>query len=829
MDLTTIKNKYKNVPTELKSLKRWVCFKVEGMEDGRKTKRPYNALTGKFAKVNDDITWTTFDLALSGCVKFNCDGIGFVLGNGIFGIDLDNHPDENGLFPLSQDKFDILCKEFIEQLNSYTEISQSGNGIHIICAGKLPEGARRKDCVEMYDKGRFFAFTGNAINNIPIMDREEEVKPLWQKYVYTEKPIQNQKQVYCADKNRIELKLSDEEVISAIMQSSQSDTFYRYYHDGDISLNGSDHSKADMSFCNMLAWWCNKDTEQMDRIFRNSALMRDKWDEFRGDATYGEITLQNAIQEVAGGYVKTVSKGSIYTVKDKTSQEYTVDEDGVLHSVEEDSLMNLDENGEPIFRIKNIIKSYSYTDTGNADRFYDYFGDLFKYNVTDKVFMFWTGKTWIRDTTNIIRKYANKFLDILKEEQKKLEDQIAENTKAGRADKVKQLEGILQACEKNRTRVSNKAGKDAMLSEFQSLYDIPIESSRFNEDDFLLNTDSGIVDLRTGKISDFDKTKLMSKNTNVKVSYENPTVWLGFLQSVFNNGNIVETQEIIDCLQKCLGYTLTGSTKEQVMFLLYGLGSNGKSTLTETIAHVLGTYGDNIASSVLMQPKNANNSAIYSIAKLQTARFVETGETDDGGKLAEAQLKILTGGDTISAQFKFGNEFSFKPRFKIWMSTNNKPIIRGTDHGIWRRLFLFPFKNSFTGPQKDKTLPDRLRAESDKILGWCIQGYLKYLEKNDFCEPQILKKEKEVYQVEMDVVAQFVSKECIVGPSAQVDCKALYSHYKEWALDNTEFTLKESKFSEGLKTKGITTSLGKTGKQVYVGIKLKGFNMSSGV
>lgn len=815
MTVTQLNEKYKNVPNELKAMKRWVCFKIEGIENGKKTKRPYNAMSGNFARVNDELTWSTFNIALTGCLKFNCDGLGFVLGDGIFGVDLDRHDDK-----MSQNEFDSLAQEFINTLDSYTEYSQSGQGIHIICKGCLPEGARRKGCVEMYDSNRFFAFTGNAIRNIPINDRQNEIKPLWEKYVKT---IVIEREERHISTNLPILHLSDEEIIQTAINSSNGGVFYDYYKNGNININGGDHSAADLAFCNMLAFWTNGDKMQMDRIFRNSALMRDKWDEYRGEKTYGNKTIDMALSQVTNGYVKFDVEKENFTIKNKVIGPTVITAENEIVPIE--NLMNLDKNGEPIFRIKKNFKHYSYNDTGNALRFYDYFGDLFKYNVTDKIFMFWTGKTWIKDSTNIIRKYANKLIEILKDEECKLQEQIAEERSLGRADEAKQLENVLSVCQKNTSRIANKAGKDAMLSEFQSLYDVGVESSVFNQDDFLLNTESGIVDLETGEIQPYDRKKLISKNTNTAVSYEEPETWIKFLMSVFNKGNIAETQELIDSLQTCLGYSLSGSTKEQVMFLLYGSGSNGKSTLTETIAKILGDYGENVASSVLMQQKNANSSATYSIAKLQTARFVETGETDDGGKLAEAQVKILTGGDSIAAQFKYGHEFSFKPKFKIWMSTNNKPIIRGTDLGIWRRLFLFPFENTFTGAQKDKDLPLKLEAEKDKILGWCIKGFLKYQELGDLVRPKSVEKAIEEYKEEMDVITQFLKKECVVSEKSKVDCKLLYSAYKEWANNNSAYILPENRFCNELKRKGFSVARNEKGISHYCGLRLIGFNI----
>lgn len=821
MEFNDLIKRYKNVPQELKILKRWVCFKVEGTNDGKTTKRPYNALNGKLAKVNDELTWCTFNIALMGCEKYNCDGIGFILGNGIFGIDLDNHVDENGVPPMTEEEFAILTKEFVDTLDSYSEVSQSGLGVHIICQGKLPKGSRRKGSVEMYDNGRFFAFTGNAINNVPIYNREQEIIPLWEKYVNTRKNDEQQKTKREINPEDVVLKLSDEEIIDLAINSKNGDVFYRYYNDGDISMNNNDQSAADMAFCNLLAFWCNFDQEQMDRIFRNSALMRDKWDEMRGAQTYGELTIRNACLNTTNGYVKIKkSNDPGFTIKNKT--EFVMDEE--TGEILEDCYraeMNIDENGEPIFRIKKNFKKYPYNDTGNALRFYDYFGEVFKYNVTDKCFMFWTGKTWRRDHCDIIRKYANKFIEILKEEEKQLEDEILKLKADGKDEEMKKLMKTLDACQKNTSRVSNKAGKDAMISEFKSLYDIPIQSSEFDKDIWLLNTDSGIVDLRNGKISPFEKDKLMSQNTNVRVTYNEPKEWIKFLRGIFKRDNKEETQQIIDSFQTCLGYSLTGSVREQVIFMLWGDGSNGKTTLLQQVSHIMGDYGQNIASDVLMQNKNNNNSATYSIAKLQNARYVLTEETNDGGRLAEGRVKEITGGGEVSAQFKYGNEFSYFPKYKVWVATNNLPIIIGTDHGIWRRIFEFPFLRIFTDEEKDKDLPEKLKNESSDILGWAIQGAIKYKATNKLVAPKCLIEAKQKYKEKMDVVIQFTNDECLFDPRGRIECKTLYTLYKEWAKNNSEYTLRESKFKERLEQKGVYITRNEKGKAMYNGIRTK--------
>ena len=346
-----------------------------------------------------------------------------------------------------------------------------------------------------------------------------------------------------------------------------------------------------------------------------------------------------------------------------------------------------------------------------------------------------------------------------------------------------------------------------------------VTSDEFNKDDYLLNTDSGIVDLKTGDIHPFDPNQMLSKNTNVKVSYDEPKVWLHFLHGIFERGNVQETEEIIECIQKCLGYSLSGSTKEQCMFLCYGNGSNGKTTFQEIVNHIIGDYGDNVNSEILMQQKMQNNNT-FTIAKLKDSRYVETDETDEGEKLAEGTVKRMTGSGQMSAAFKYANEFSFMPKFKIWMSTNNKPIIRGTDLGIWRRIFPFPFIHTFTEEEKDKELPEKLQAEADKILGWCIKGFQIYNELKTIKKPKCLEDEIKEYQQQMDVISQFLDSECHLNVTSLTPCRTAYKSYKSWCIDNNAFLMSEMKFSRELEKKGFKIVLNNQETKCYQGFSI---------
>ena len=178
-----------------------------------------------------------------------------------------------------------IVYEFIYGLNSYTELSQSGNGIHIICKGRLPEGARRKGKVEMYDKGRYFIMTGNSISEFDeIANCTETVKPLHEKYLGGNSHTSQSAQLPLTPPT-----LTEQEIINKAMTSQNGDKFAKLYQ-GDISDYPS-QSEADMAFCAMLAFWCSGDIALMDKIYRSSGLMRPKWDRKQNQSTYGAITL----------------------------------------------------------------------------------------------------------------------------------------------------------------------------------------------------------------------------------------------------------------------------------------------------------------------------------------------------------------------------------------------------------------------------------------------------------------------------------------------------------------------------------------------------------
>lgn len=720
---------YKNIPADLRKKNRWVLWKLKQVENGRTTKVPVNAMNGYGAKSNDSSTWSSFEQALHNVTVFNCSGLGFMLGNGWFGIDIDHALDNKE-----------LISEFVNKLNSYTEVSQSGEGIHIICKGVLPQGARRKGNIEMYDNARFFALTGNVYeNHTEVAERTEEVKELWNKYLNAT----NNGYVFTRNNNNsnnyiTNSSLTDDEVISKIQESKSSNLFNCLYYGQWESLYPS-QSEADMAFCSLLAFWCSRDTNQMDRIFRTSGLYRDKWDKKRGVNTYGEITLKSAIDNCK----------DIYTP----------------------SFNNKTQSYNPVTGEVVQKKVYDLSDTGNAQRFIDRFGSGIRYNFDNKYWVIWNGKAWVKDIKQLVKTQA----DILIEEMK------LELVKEPDKDRAKEML-------KNIKHLSSSNGKEAMLKEAMHLGDTPTVNADYDNDNYLLNCFNGVVDLRSGKLMPHDKKLMQSKCTNISCDLDKePERWNKFLLEIFK-----DDKEMVEYVQTAIGYTLTGDTKEQCFFQCYGDGANGKSVFLDVLYTLLGDYSLNSQVESILA-RNNNGGASSEIARMNGARFVRTNEPNEGSRFNEGLVKQLVSGDVTTARYLYGQEFEFTPKFKLWIATNYKIQVRGTDYGIWRRMRLVPFEVKFEGAKADKDLTNKLLAELPQILGWAVKGCLKW-QKEGMKIPQEIKWANNQYKQEMDIVATYLNENIKPDLTGKEKASEVYKDYAKWAQDGHEYVMTQSKF-----------------------------------
>lgn len=714
---------FEKIPNELKKLKQWVGWKKKLLDKGKITKIPINANNGGSAKTNDSSTWSDFDTAVKSMTEYKCDGIGFVFDEGYFGVDLDNCSNE-------------LRDEFVNVLNSYSETSQSGKGVHIICKGELPKGSRRKGGIEMYDSGRFFVMTGNGFHSDGVIaDGTETIKILHNKYL-----SQPQSETYTFQKSSNDL--SDEEVVKKA-SSSKNSALFNLLNQGQWEGLYDSQSEADFAFAILLAFWTGRDKAKMDRIFRRSGLMRPKWDRVQSGTTYGNITLENACNRCSMVYEPAYSESQI-TVNSVT--------------------------GEAIIK-KSDGEDYELNDTGNAHRFADMFGEVVKYNFDNKQFMVWNGKYWEPDTESTVKNMAEVVIEQMKKEAFAEDDKELQKAKFSNVQKA-----------------YSSRGKEAMLKEAIHLNQIPTVNNDFDKGHWVVNTQNGVIDLTNGNLKPHEKVYMMSKIAGTSSMVGAPVRWLKFLDEIF-----LGDKELISFIQKAMGYTITGSIKEQCMFICYGEGSNGKSVFLDVLSALMGDYGRVARVETLLSKKNDNGNNTQDIARLKGARLVVTGEPNEGSKFNEGLVKQLTGGDVVTARFLYGKEFEFKPEFKIWLATNHKPVIRGTDRGIWRRIRLIPFEFQIPDEKQDKELTDKLLEELPMIMTWAIEGTLAWL-REGLKSPTTVTEATKEYRDEMDVINSFVEE--MTQPIKNWETKAadVYEVYTQWGKTNNEFVMSATRF-----------------------------------
>lgn len=728
---------YEFIPEELKLLKNWVCWKAEPdpkAHSGLK-KIPINPHTGGQAMSNNPDTWSDFETAVRVSADFA--GIGFVFdGSGYFGVDLDDMPD--ALEQFKGGMYDNVIGEFVYGLKSYTELSYSGSGIHIICKGRLPEGARRRSGIEMYEKSRFFVMTGNYYSEfVEIADCTETIKPLHEKYLMQDKNFNPGKKNVHPGAQNFSLTPSASEIIEKARNSQNGRKFEALYK-GDISGYAS-QSEADMAFCNILAFWCGGDIEAMDSIYRSSGLMRDKWNRKQSGSTYGMLTLKKAADSCNAAY-SSQSLQSDYSI---------------------------------IIGGKKSMpkKLYTFDDTGNAERMFDYFGSILKYSYVDKRWLYYRDGKWAYDNVGEIFRVADATLDIMKKESA-----LWEEHEGGiyYDDYKKHLK---------KTRSNNM--KKAMVKELE--HRVPILPKNMDTDKMYVNCKNGIIDLRTGELIPHDINRFMTKMLNVQLPEKpkTPKLWTNFLGDIFGGD-----RELIRYIQKSVGYSLSGSTTEQCVFFLYGTGRNGKSTFLEIVRYIMGDYATNIQPETIMV-RPSQGSANSDIARLKGARFVTSVEPNEGMRINEGLLKQLTGDDIVTARKLYGDEFEFKPEFKLWMATNHKPIIRGTDTGIWRRIHIIPFTVSIPVEKVDRRLKYKLREELPDILAWAVEG-CRIWQSEGLRMPKAVLNAVQEYRHEMDVISAFADACCVVGGEAKAS--QLYAVYAEWAGENNEYRMSSTKF-----------------------------------
>ena len=436
------------------------------------------------------------------------------------------------------------------------------------------------------------------------------------------------------------------------------------------------------------------------------------------------------------------------------------------------------------------------TDVGNANRFVEHIRDRWIYVPEQGAWFYWDSVHWCRDKTRRLFQEAKAaVVKMYKEAALEKDD-----------DKRKSIAGWAAKSE-------NEQRLNAMISLSRSDPSIVVPQDRLDCDPYLFGVLSGVLDLRTGKLIPAAQEQYITQQAPVAYDkFAEAPQWTEFVRKVCS-GN----QSLAAYIRRAIGYTLTGLTGEQVLFFLYGNGQNGKSVLIETLSHILGDYSAAAPSSMLM--KTHNETIPNDVARLRGRRMASLSELDVGDRFNEAKIKLYTGSDEVPARFMHQEWFEFVPSAKMWIHGNHKPVIRGQDKGIWRRIVLLPFSHEV--PDDERVLDFakvHLYPEASGILNWALKGCLEW-QKKGLAAPNVILAQTAMYRDESDVLGDFIGERCDVGRKYDASSPDLYRAYTRFCERRNERPMTGNMFGRLMGER--FDRLGKKRPPIYVGLRVR--------
>ena len=309
-------------------------------------------------------------------------------------------------------------------------------------------------------------------------------------------------------------------------------------------------------------------------------------------------------------------------------------------------------------------------------------------------------------------------------------------------------------------------------------------------------SDVCVLGLKTGSLISDDINSMVTKKLGSNFTQGSMcSEWTKFLQRIFD-----EDSELINFIQRAVGYSLTGSISEQCLFILIGTGANGKSTFLRVLQRVLADYAGTIPMQGLMVQRYGSQT--NDLAHLCGKRFVVASEGERAQSLAESKIKMMTGGDRIARRPLYKNLFEYVPEFKLWLATNDLPTISGMDEAIWRRIRVIEFPITIPPEQQDKGLADRLISELPGILQWAMQGLIEW-RKIGLAPPECVSQSTKNYRNDNDTIGQWKKSACICESGRRTSMKELYELYKFWCDDSSFDALPNTAFGKELNSFGI--------------------------
>lgn len=321
---------------------------------------------------------------------------------------------------------------------------------------------------------------------------------------------------------------------------------------------------------------------------------------------------------------------------------------------------------------------------------------------------------------------------------------------------------------------------DATVSLLSDYEDLRVSVTQLDADPMLAGLDNArqVLDLRNGRVRAAKPEEHITRALGIsQLGVASAAVqWSAFLEEVFQ-----EDRELIAWLQRFVGYALTGLTSEQLFLFLYGYGANGKSVFLDVLNKLLGDYARTIQPETLMVQQRNGSSASPDLVRLAGARLISGNETESGRALAESLLKQLVGGDVVAARECYGKVFEFRPVGKLLLAGNHRPVVRGTDDGVWRRIRLVPFARQFAPDERDPGLVGKLLEELPHIAAWALEGCLNWQKAGLQDVPASIALSTQDYRAEQDLLGQWLDEKTERNTAASIGASQAYESYKSWA------------------------------------------------
>ena len=417
----------------------------------------------------------------------------------------------------------------------------------------------------------------------------------------------------------------------------------------------------------------------------------------------------------------------------------------------------------------NSELDYQCTDIGNSERFIAQNINKVKYvQEWRNGWVLWDGSRW-KPAGDRINHYAKKTAKSIYSEIRKC--------------KTKSTEYELSKW----ARQSQFGGRlSEMLKLSKDQFATSIEE--FDQDEYKINCKNGYLDLKSGELAVHSPNMNLMKRADVSYRPEAKCpLWEKFIGSVFQHD-----EELIDWIQRVLGYLLTGSVAEQQYYIMHGNGENGKGVLNDTLMYILGDYACVTQSDIFLNSNTSNARSLETIGRLKGIRFAMASEVGSASRWSEEAIKMLTGGDRITGASMYSARFDFIPSAKFVFQVNHLPRFRDMTHGFKRRVRVIPFKATFSGESRDKYLKDKLYKERDGIFNWLVDGVRKYLEKGLDDLPSVVRDATDQYIEDNDTLSPFIKAELVKEVGAKCYVNETYQKYVDWCRRNeTEATTKD--------------------------------------